>query len=153
MPDKWFSAFLVIVLLLFGGSIGVVLLIWPSKFLRHFQNPWQPDTPVNRVYTRALGVFVCSFVLVPISWSMTTFKGFDQNILLALWTLPVLMPIFLWILWRYSPLKQVNRRYLAGGEEEPEWELRMSVAFCSLLSMIVVVAMLLAMIGIYPKAR
>jgi hypothetical protein len=105
----------------------------------------------SRVYMRALGVFVCLFVLVPISWSMTTFEGFDKNILLALWTLPVLMPIFLWILWRYSPLKQANRRYLAGGGEEPQWELRMSVAFCSLLSVIVVVAMLLAMSGIYPK--
>jgi ABC-type spermidine/putrescine transport system permease subunit I len=49
---------------------------------------------------RAMGVFVCLFVLLPISWSMTTLKGFDKNILLALWTLPVLMPIFLWILWR-----------------------------------------------------
>jgi len=150
MSDKWFSVFLAIVLLLFAG-IGVVLLLWPSKFLQRLQNPLQPDTPVNRVYMRALGVFVCLFVLVPISWSMTTFKGFDKNILLALWTLPVLMPIFLWILWRCSPLKQVNRRYLAGGGEEPQWELRMSVAFCSLLSVIVVVAMLLAMSGIYPE--
>jgi hypothetical protein len=44
MSDKWFSVFLAIVLLLFAG-IGVVLLLWPSKFLRRFQNPLQPDTP------------------------------------------------------------------------------------------------------------
>jgi hypothetical protein len=45
----------------------------------------------------------------------------------------------------------VNRRYLAGEAEEPQWELSMSVAFCSLLCMIVAAAFLLAMSGIYPK--
>jgi hypothetical protein len=150
MSDTWFAIFLPIVLLLFAG-VGVVLLLWPSKFLRHYQNPLQPDTPVNRVHMRALGVFVCLFVSVPISWSVTTLEGFHKNILLALSASPVLLPIFLWILWRYSPLQQVNRRYLAGEAEEPQWELRMSVAFCSLLCMIVAAAFLLAMRGIYPK--
>jgi hypothetical protein len=150
MSDNWFAILLTIVLLCFLG-VGVVLLLWPSKFLRHFENSLQPDTPINRVQMRAVGVFVCLFVLVPISWSVTALEGFHKNILLALWASPFLLPIFLWILWRYSPLQQVNRRYLAGESEEPHWELRMSVAFCSLLSVIVVAACLLAMRGIYPK--
>ena len=150
MSDNWFAIFLAIGLLFFVG-IGVVLLVWPSKFLRHIQNPWQPDTPLNRVHTRALGVFVCLFLLLVISGSMKTLEGFHRNILVALWASPVILPLFLWILWRYSPLLKVNRRYLAGEAEEPQWELRMSVAFCSLLSMIVVAAFLLAMTGIYPK--
>jgi hypothetical protein len=150
MSDNWFAILLAIVLFCFAG-VGVVLLLWPSKFLRHFENPLQPDTPVNRVHIRAVGVFVCLFVSVPISWSVTTLEGFHKNILLALWASPFLLPIFLWILWRYSPLQQVNRRYLAGEAEEPHRELRMSVAFCSLLSVIVVAACFLAMRGIYPK--
>ena len=125
-------------------------MLWPSKFLRHFQNPLQPDTPVNRVLMRAVGVFVCLFVSVPISWSVTTLEV-STNILLAVWASPFFLPIFLWILWQYSPLQQVNRRYLAGEAEAPHWELRMSVAFCSLLSVIVLAACLLAMKGIYPK--
>jgi hypothetical protein len=71
--------------------------------------------------------------------------GFHKNILLALSASSILLPLFLWILWRYSALQQVNRRYLAGEGEEPEWELRISVAFCSLLCMIAVVAFLMAM--------
>jgi hypothetical protein len=146
MSDTWFLA---IVLLFFAG-IGVLLLLWPSTFLRFIQNPWQPDTPINRVHTRALGVFVCLFMVV-ISTSMKNIEGFHRNILIALWTLPIVLPIFLWILWRYSPLQKVNRRYLAGEVEEPQWELRMSLAFFSLLTLIVVAALLLAMTGIYPK--
>jgi hypothetical protein len=150
MSDGWFTILLAIVLLLFAG-IGVVLLIWPSKFLRHIQNPLQPDTPLNRVHIRPVGVFFSLFVLLIISGSTKTLEGFHRNILLALWASLVILPIFLWILWRYSSLQQVNRRYLAGEPDSAQWELRMSVAFCALLSVIVVTAFLLAMSGIYPK--
>ena len=150
MSEAWFAALMAIVLLVFAG-MGVVLLLLPSKFLRHGQNPLQPDTPVNRVHTRALGVYVCLFVLMIISGSIKNLEGFHRNILLALGVSPVILPIFLWILWRFSALQRVNRRYLTGDAEEPQWELRMSLAFCSLLSVIVVVAFLLAMKGIYPK--
>jgi hypothetical protein len=150
MSDTWVAILPAIFLLFFAG-FGVVLLLWPSKVLRHFQNPLQPDTPLNRVQTRALGVIACLFVSVPISWSVTTFEGFHKNILLALWASLVLLPIFLWILWRYSSLKQMNRRYLAGEAEDPQWEFRMSVTFSSLLILIVVTAFLLATRGIYPK--
>lgn len=147
MSDIWLPA----IVLLLSAGMSAVLLLWPSEFLRHIQNPWQPDTPVNRVHIRALGVFICLFLLVIISGSMRNLEGFHRNISIALWTLPVILPIFLWILWRYSPLQKVNRRYLAGEVEEPQWELRMSLAFFSLLTLIVVTAFLLAMTGIYPK--
>jgi hypothetical protein len=150
MSDTWFAILLAIFLLFFAG-ICAVLLVWPSKFLRHIQNPWQPDTPLNRVHTRALGVFACLFLLLMTSGSTKTLEGFHRNILVALWASPVILPVFLWVLWQYSPLKHVNRRYLAGEAEEPQWELRMSVAFCSLLSTIVVAAFLLAMGSVYPK--
>ena len=148
MSDTWFAILFAIALLFFAG-IAFVLLIWPSKFLRHVQNPLQPDTPVNRVYMRALGIYFFFFPLLIISGSMKTLEGFHRNILLALWASPVILPIFLWSLWQYSALQQMNRRYLAGEAEEAHWEFRMSVAFCSLL--FIIVAFLLAKRGIYPK--
>jgi hypothetical protein len=150
MSDVWFAILLPIVLLVFAG-VGVVLLVWPSKFLRHVQNPWQPDTPLNRVQLRPVGIFFCLFVLLIISGSTKTLEGFHSNILLALWVSPVILPIFLWILWRYSSLQQVNRGYLAGEPDSPQWELRMSIAFCSLLLTMVATAFVLGINGIYVK--
>jgi hypothetical protein len=150
MSDNLFAVFLSIVLL-FVAAVAAVLLIWPSKFLRLFQNPLQPDTPINRVHIRALGVSVSLFLLLIISGGTGTLEGFHGNILLALWASWLILPAFLWILWRYSPLQQVNRRYLVGEAEDSRWEFRMSVTFCSLLFIIVAVAFLLAIGGIYPN--
>jgi hypothetical protein len=147
MSDKWFAPVFGISFLFFA-AVGVVLLVWPSLFLRHIRNPLQPDTPLNRVYTRTLGVFFCLFVLSAVSG---TFEGFHKNILIALSISPVILPILLWILWRYSSLQRVNRRYVVNGSQDQHWELRMSVAFCSLLFIIVASALLLAMRGIYLK--
>ena len=144
MSDTWF----IFAGFLFVAVIGIVLLLRPSAFLRHIQNPWQPDTPINRVHIRALGVLFCLFVLLPFS---KPFEGFHRNILLAMYASFIILPVFLWILWRYSRLQRVNRRWLTGESEDPHWELRMSVAFCSLFFLIVASALLLAMRGIYPK--
>jgi len=147
MSDTWFAPVLAIGLLFFA-VVGLVLLLWPSGFLRHIQNPLQPDTPVNRVHARALGVVICLLVLVTISGAL---EAFHRNILVALWVSPLILPLFLWMLWRYSALQRVNRRYLAGEAEEPRWELRMSIAFSTLLSIIVAIALLLATRGIYRR--
>ena len=147
MSDKWFVPVFGITFLFFA-AVGVVMLVWPSVLLRHVRNPLQPDTPLNRVHVRTLGVLFCLFVLVAVSGA---FEGFHKNILIALSISPVILPILLWILWRYSSLQRVNRRYLVDGTEDPHWELRMSVAFCSLLFTIVASALLLAMRGIYLK--
>lgn len=150
MSDAWFAILLTIVFLIWVG-LSFVLLLWPSSLLRHFQNPMQPDTPINRVHMRAVGVFFCLFVLQPISGSIKTHEGFHRNILIALWASPVVLPIFLWILWRYSSLQQVNRRYLAREPDQSQWEFRMSIAFCSLLAVMVVTAFLLGRSGILSE--
>jgi hypothetical protein len=150
MTGTWFAISLAIALLFLSG-LSLVLLISPSKFLRHIQNPWQPDTPLNRVQIRPVGIFFCLFVLLIISGSTKTLEGFHKNILLALWVSPIILPIFLWILWRYSSLQQVNRRYLAGEPDSAQWELRMSVTFCSLLLTMVVTAFFLGVNGIFLK--
>jgi hypothetical protein len=109
MSDTWFAILVAIVLLIFAG-VGVVLLLWPSQFLHHFQNPLQPDTPVTRVQMRGIGFMLCLLILM-----------------------------------------KVNRRYLAGEADDPKWELRMSLVFCSLFSLIVVSAFFLARSGLHPK--
>jgi hypothetical protein len=147
MSDTWFAAILAIGLLFFA-CVGIVLIVRPAAFLRRVRNPLQPDTPINRVNIRAVGVFVCLFVLVTISGA---FDAFHKNILVALTASPIILAVFLWGLWRYSSLQRVNRRYLTGETVEPHWELRMSVAFCSLLFIIVGSALLLAMRGIHLK--
>ena len=150
MSDASFAILFAVGLLIFAG-IGVVLLLWPSSFLRYIHNPLQPDTPINRVYLRVVGIYFSLFILLPISGSTKSYEGFHRNVLIALGVSPVILPIFLWILWRYSSLQQVNRRFLAGEPEQVQWELRMSIAFCLLLFVIIVTAFLLGMGGIYPK--
>ena len=93
------------------------------------------------------GSFICLFVLLAIS---RAFEDFHKNILVALGASPIILAVFLWGLWRYSSLQRVNR-YLMGETDEPHWELRMSVAFCSLLLIIVASALLLTMRGIHLK--
>jgi hypothetical protein len=150
MPDSLFAIILAIFLLsLFGVSL--ILLVRPSMFLRHFRNPLQPDIPQNRVQMRGVGLFFCLFTLMMISGSLKKPEGFHQNILIALWVSPLLIPILLWILWRYSPLQQVIRRHLTGERvEDPAWELRMTFTFSGLLLLVVVIAFLLSSMGYHP---
>lgn len=91
MSDKWFAPVFRIVFLFFA-AVGVVMLVWPSVLLRLVRNPLQPDTPLNRVYTRTVGFLFCLFVLVAVSGA---FEGFHKNILIALSISPVILPILL----------------------------------------------------------
>jgi hypothetical protein len=71
--------------------------------------------------------------------------------LIVLWVSPILIPILLWILWRYSPLQQVIRRHLTGERvEDPAWELRMTFTFSGLLLLVVVIAFLLSSMRDHP---
>lgn len=133
------------------SALAVVLLIWPSKFLRHAQNPWQPDTPVQRVYMRGMGLFLALLLIGMISGSTQTHEGFHRNILVALWVVPVFLPIFYWVLWRHSPLKKVERRHLVGEPADWRWERWMSATFCALIGLIVATAYLLSKIGMHPR--
>jgi hypothetical protein len=151
MSDSLFAIALAIVLLGFLG-VSLILLLRPSMFLRYSKNPLRPDTPGNRVQMRGVGLFFSLFTLMIISASLKTPKGFHQNILVALWVSPLVIPILLWILWRYSPLQQVMRRHLTGERiEDPAWELRMTFTFSGLLLFVVVTAFLLASMGYYPR--
>lgn len=98
---------------------------------------------------RGVGLFFCLLVLMMSSGSL---EGFQKNILIALWAAPLIIPILLWVLWRYSPLQQVIRRHLTGERfEDPAWELRMTLTFSGLLFLIVVTSFFLAVKGLHPR--
>jgi len=142
-----------IVLLVFAG-VGLGLLLWPFLLLRHIQNPWQPDTPENRVQMRGIGLVFCLFLLMILSGSGSTavLEGFHRNIVIALWASFLIVPIFLWLLWQFSPLQKVIRRHLTGERtKDPLWELSMGLAFSGLLSVMIFIAFLAALKGYYPR--
>jgi hypothetical protein len=139
--------------LFFLAVIGLVLLLWPSRWLRRQRNPWQPDTPENRLYTRSAGQMVCLFMPLIVSvlfGSGATAEGFHRNILVALWISCPIVPVFVWILWRTPPLRRVARRLLTGELDEEKWELWMSLAFSGLLTSMIMTAFILALNGYYP---
>jgi cation transport ATPase len=143
-----------IVLLVFAG-VGVTLLLWPSAWLRRSRNPWQPYTPENRLHMRSLGQMVCLFMLLIVSGlfgSGATAEGFHRNVLVALWTSFLFVPVFVWILWRTS-LRGVARRLLTGELDEEKWELWMSLAFSGLLTSMIMTAFILALNGYYPPQK
>src|ERR1700733_5567113 len=119
-------------------------------FAQHSESVAAAHTSQPRANTPGWYIF-CLFVLLIISGSTKTLEGFHKNILLARWLSPFILPIFLWALWRYSSLQQVNRRYLAGEPGSAQWERRMSVAFCSLLFTMFATAFILGANGIYLK--
>jgi hypothetical protein len=86
------------------------------------------------------------------SGSIGNLEAFHRNLLVALWLSLLVVPIFLWILWQCTPLRQVIRRNLAGDQgKDARWELWMSLAFSGLLSGIVLIAFFLAYKGHYPR--
>src|SRR2546429_3762296 len=66
MPDGMWPIFVILVFLFFAG-LALILLVWPSLFLRRIRNPLLPDTPWNRVQTRGIGLILCLFVLLVLS--------------------------------------------------------------------------------------
>jgi hypothetical protein len=142
MPDL-FPVFFAAALLAFAG-VGLLLLLRPSVFLHKFPNPWQPNTIWNRVQMRAVGLYFCLFVLLPISGSQKGFGGFQRNLVIALLSSPVLLAISFWAIWRYSSVQRVIRRQLTGEQlDDRLLELRMSLAFGGLLFLILFVAFVL----------
>jgi hypothetical protein len=148
-----FFAIVVPIALLVLAGAGIALLLWPSAWLRRSRNPWQPDTPENRVQMRGVGLVVCLFLTLVVSGfgSGPVVEGFHRNILLALWMSFLGVPIFFWALWRVSPLRRVGRMILTGELAEQRWELWMSLVFSGLLLSIVLTAFFLAFKGFYPR--
>src|SRR5437899_10087543 len=119
MPDGMWPIFVILVFLFFAG-LALILLVWPSLFLRRIRNPLLPDTPWNRVQTRGIGLILCLFVLLVLSGGAPgseLHEGFHRNILVALWVSVFTVPILLWILWQFSVRSFVRRGYVNRSEE------------------------------------
>src|SRR5436853_7881268 len=100
MPDGMWPIFVILVFLFFAG-LALILLVWPSLFLRRIRNPLLPDTPCNRVQTRGIGLILCLFVLLVLSGvapGSELHEGFHRNILVALWFSFLLVPILMLII-------------------------------------------------------
>jgi len=146
MPDGMWPIFVILVFLFFAG-LALILLVWPSLFLRRIRNPLLLDTPWNRVQTRGIGLILCLFVLLVLSGGAPgseLHEGFHRNILVALWVSVFTVPILLWILWQFSVRSFVRRGYVNGTSEDPAWERRMTLVFCSALVSVIVLALLAA---------
>jgi hypothetical protein len=142
MPDLvWVILFLMVLLFFTAGSL--TMLIRPLLFLRHFANSLFRNTAENRVHVRGLGIYFFLFVLAVFSAAIpesAPLHRFHRNILVALAIYPILLAIFLWVLWRFSVRDYIRRLYTEGISEDPAWERRMTLIFCSLLACIIALA-------------
>src|SRR5215831_15955563 len=90
MPPVLFRMLFTTALFVFA-AISVFLLVNPSRYIRRIRNPWMQDTPWMRIQLRAVGLVFCLFILVVLSGSLgrdsqsSIFRGFSDNILIALW--------------------------------------------------------------------
>jgi hypothetical protein len=149
MPDVVFAVLFPIVLFLLVG-MAVTMLVRPSLVLRHLANPLQRNTPENRVQLRGLGLIFFLFALQPILGELPPsdwLRSFRHNMLIALWASPFALLLLVSVLWRFSVRSFVRRAQIEGISEDPAWELRMSLIFCSVLLLMVALASLLAVKG------
>ncbi len=158
MSDGEFAVLFAVVFLLFVG-VSLIALMRPALFLRIFPNPFLPDTPWNRVQIRGLGLVFSLILLMMLSGVSSgalksqLVQGFADNMLLALWISVFTLPILMWFLWRFSVRSFMRRCYINGTFDDPAWERRMTITFCSILLLIIALAWLLAAKGIHAPFR
>ena len=156
MPQTALAILIAVVLSLFAG-IGFYLLIRPSQYIRKSKNPWMQDTPWMRLQMRAVGLVFCLFILVVVSGiaggntRTDVLAGFHKNLLAALWLAFIVgwvVGVVSWILWRFRAFRSFIRTHFESEKlENPAWEHRMTIVFCSLLTSIVAIAYVLAVGG------
>lgn len=156
MPDIVLKPLLLVIVLLFTG-LGLILVLQPSLYFRWFPNPRMPDTPWNRIQMREVGLVLCLFVLMVLSGMSRRVvrsefaDGFQNNIVVALWVTFLTVwvgGILFWILWRFSAIRTfVSGHFNSEKLENPAWERRMTLTFCSVLFFIVGIAFVLAAMG------
>ena len=158
MPDVGFKILAIAVVAGVTG-LGLILILQPSLYFRWFPNPVMADTPWSRIGLRFLGLLLCLFVLMILSGSLQAdlksdlAEGFHNNIVLALWVTFAAVWIgglLSSILWRFSAIRASVSNYFTNEKlESPTWERRASLAFCSVLVIIVGAALLLAAMGFH----
>jgi hypothetical protein len=112
------------------------------------------DTPWTRLQMRAVGLVFSLFVIMVVSGILSWHKksgileSFAENIQIALWFVFVatwVVGVMSFILWRFAAFRIfIRKRFDDEKLDNPAWERRMSVFFCSLLASIVALALILA---------
>lgn len=158
MPDVVFKILLIALVAGLTG-LGLILVLQPSRYFRWFPNPFMPDTPWNRIQMREIGLVLCLFVLMVLSGLLRAAvksefaEGFHNNIVLALWITFVTVwvgGLLSWILWRFSAIRaSVSDHFTNEKFEDPAWERRVSLTFCSVLFIIIGAALFLAAMGFH----
>jgi hypothetical protein len=115
------------------------------------------DTPWTRLQMRAVGLVFSLFVIMVVSGTLSWHKksvileNFAENIQIALWFVFVatwVVGVMSFILWRFAAFRIfIRKRFDDEKLDNPAWERRMSVLFCSLLASIVALALVLAAVG------
>jgi hypothetical protein len=156
MPDRVSLALVVLVFLMLAG-LSATILVHPSAYLRWIRNPWMEDSPWNRVQMRILGLCVSLFTLMVITGFLSRastsalLENFHQNVLMGLWVIFLTAwvgGLLSWILWRIPSIRNsVRWRFTTDKLEAPAWERRMTRIFCSLLLVVVGIALVLAAMG------
>jgi len=142
MAESSLMTLAMVAAILFFASVGVLLLTRPSLYARWFPNALMPPTPWNRIQMRGLGLVLCVFLVLVCSGVFSTnvkpgvLKGFHKNVLIALWACFFLTPIFCLVVWKTS-VWLVRRGYVNGTFDDDAWERAVSIAFCSMLVVIV----------------
>jgi hypothetical protein len=148
VPDALFRVLLLVATLAFTG-IALVLLVRPPLLPRIFSGSRDraTNTATWRVQMRGVGLYfflvASQFILAQIP-SSKFIDAFRNNLLIALWVAPFLIPIVLWIVWKIWLQAFIRYAQVEGINEDPRWELKITLLFCSLLLAVLMWAFFLA---------
>jgi hypothetical protein len=140
---------LILVATLVFACIALILLVRPPLILRIFAGSEDraSNTATWRVQMRGVGLYfsivISEFVLMAASHSKFM-VAFRHNLNVASLFAPVVIPIVLWIIWLIWLRPFIRYAQIEGINEDPRWELRITLLFCSLLLAVFAVAFVLA---------
>jgi hypothetical protein len=148
VPDALFLVLFLFATLVFSG-IALVLLIRPPLILRIFagSEDGATNTATWRVQMRGVGLTFSLFASVLIIAQIPHSKfidAFRDNLYVALMISFFLLPVLLWIVWKFWLRAFIRYAQIEGINEDPRWELKMTLLFCSLLIAIIAMAFFLA---------
>ncbi len=135
-------------------GFGLLLVSRPSFYFRSFSNSRMLDTPWHRTEIRIIGLVVSLFGLILLSAILTEVvkselvERLNKNLLAALWIAfgaACITGAVSWIGWQFAAVRVFLRNHFVPEQfGSPAWERRMTIIFCSLISAILAIALILA---------
>lgn len=148
VPDALFRVLLAAATFSLTG-IALVLMVRPPLFLRIFLGSADKasNTATWRLQMRGVGSY---FFLVALQMDLAQFPhsnlivAFRKNLYLPVTFAPVLIPLVLLIIWLIWLRPFIRYAQIEGINEDPRWELKITIVFCSLLLAVILWAFVLA---------